>query len=279
MIELVDTHAHLDGLTADGSTTVLDSLQRAADAGVLMVIAVGGHPEGNRFALDMAASHPSRLRAAIGYDRYTAHLEEASLPPLSPQLCLPTVVALGEIGLDFYHSPETAVRQIERFESMLALARRFQLPVLVHCRESEPAMRPLLERHAAEWPGVPDRIGVIHCYTGTIAFAEFAVSLGFSISYSGILTFPKAENVRASARIVPLDRLLVETDTPYLAPVPLRGKRNEPAFLPAIVRELARLRNLSYEEMAYQTSANARRIFAVPAVSPLCPTAAAPVPP
>jgi len=276
MPPLVDTHAHLDGLAHDGTPSVLPALDRALEADVQTVLAVGGNPEGNRFALEMAAFRPTQIYTAVGYDRYMAEHDLSSLPPLEPLLSNPSIVALGEIGLDFHYAPETASLQIALFESMLALARQHRLPVLIHCREAEEAMRPILENHAAQWEGDAERLGVIHCYTGSVPFAEAAVSLGFFISYSGILTFPKAENVRASARIIPLHRLLVETDTPYLAPVPFRGKQNEPAFLPHIVRELARIRGLAYEEMAERTTLNAQQLFGLNPSTPKSPIASAP---
>jgi len=280
MIELVDTHAHLDGLGEENPAEALAALDRAAAAGVSTVIAVGGNPTANRVALEMAARRPTQVWAAIGYDRTTAEQPLSSLPDLESLLASPAIVAIGEIGLDFHHhAPSTAPLQIERLETMLALARRCRLPVIVHVREAEEIIAPRLEHHASLWPEDPDRIGVIHCFTGSPAFAERMAALGFSISFSGILTFLRADNVRAAARVVPPHRLLVETDTPYLAPVPLRGRRNEPAYLPPIVHELARVRARPFEEIAHLTTTNARRLFGLnPPVRPP-PAAAEPPPP
>lgn len=257
---LVDTHAHLDGLRqGDPDNPVAASVTRAVEAGVTRIIAVGGNPEGNQTAL-LATTLFKGIRAAVGFDRYCAR-QALDYSILGTQLSDPAIVAVGEIGLDFHHDPGTAADQECLFQRMLDLAADRNLPVIVHCREAEERMALLLEAHAARWKGQPDRIGVIHCFTGTREFASRALALGFHFSFSGILTFPKAENVRQAAEIVPSDRLLVETDTPYLAPVPHRGRPNEPMFVGLVCDCLAKVKQIDPGDMAAITTANAMRLF------------------
>jgi TatD DNase family protein len=257
----VDTHAHLDGLRqGDSETPVAEALSRAFDAGVTRIIAVGGNPDGNRFAI-RAAHQFAGVRAAAGFDRYCATRQDLDENELETQLSDPALVALGEIGLDYHYDPGTAMDQERLFNRMLDRAADRLLPVIVHCREAEARMGPLLEGHARRWKGATDRIGVIHCFTGTPDFARLALGLGFHISFSGILTFSRAENVRNAAAVVPPDRLLVETDTPYLAPVPHRGRPNEPMFAGLVCDCLAQIKNTDPGEMAALTTANAKRLF------------------
>jgi len=262
MTEYTDTHAHLDGIRG-GSDAIDAALRRAANAGVSRVIAVGGNPEGNRLARDSVRRHPVQVRAAIGFDRYGAARTDLDFTELETQLAAPGVVALGEIGLDFHYAPDTAAAQETLLNRMLDLAAARCLPVIVHCRDAEGVLAPILEAHAARWTGEPDRIGVIHCFAAGEGFARRMLACGFHLSFSGILTFPKGDNVRAVAAWAPENRLLVETDTPFLAPVPHRGTPNEPALVTHVVEGLARLRGVPPERMAALTTANARRLFAL----------------
>jgi TatD DNase family protein len=260
MNPLVDTHAHVDGIGHGARDSIEAALRRAEQAGVTRLVAVGGNPEGNRIAIEAARCFPA-VRAAVGFDRYGAVSDNLDHAELERQLDSPHVVAVGETGLDYHYEPQTAPAQQALFRRMLDLAAIRRLPIIVHVREAEEAMAPMLRAHAARWPGQPDRIGVIHCYTGSPAFARLALACGFFISFSGILTFPKADNVRAAAECVPEDRLLVETDTPFLAPVPHRGKPNEPALLPYVVEKLAGVKGVTPDHLAAVTTANARRLF------------------
>lgn len=261
MRAFVDTHAHLDGIEKGDPAAVAAALARAQAAGVLQVIAVGGHAEGNRIAVRAAADHPQAVRAAVGFDRSVAAQNCPDFSELAKLLESPGTAAVGETGLDFHHDAQTAPAQIVLFQRMLDLAAERRLPIVVHVRDSEEAMGPLLEAHAARWTGEPDRIGVIHCFTGGVAFARRALACGFHISFSGILTFPKADNVRTAAAAVPANRLLLETDTPYLTPVPHRGRPNEPMFTPLVAEGLAAVKGLTLDALAAQTTANARRLF------------------
>jgi TatD DNase family protein len=258
---LTDTHAHFDNAMPMAEVAAL--MERAEAAGVSRVVAVGGEPGMNAAALRVAAAYPGRIRAAIGLDRHGAAKGAdvgdvtraiASAPPGH-------VVAIGETGLDRHHSPDTVEDQKRLMVAHLELARSLHLPVVVHTREAEADTLDLLEAHARQWTGAPARIGVIHCYTGDGAFAERLLGLGFFISFSGIVTFRNADALRSVARTIPGDRLLIETDTPYLAPVPHRGRPNEPAFLPLITACLAAVRDVSVDEIARLTSVNAARLF------------------
>lgn len=253
-----DTHAHFDAFADPAEAR--SAMERAGTAGVARVLAVGGSPASNRAALAAAAAWPGRAFAALGFDR-----DQASAAPLlsalEEELSRPGVVALGEIGLDYHYEPETAAAQKALFAAQLELARRRRLPVIVHSREADADTLDLLAAHASAWRGDPARLGVLHCFTGTAEFAARLVDLGLMISFSGILTFRNADPLREVARGIPADRLLIETDTPFLAPVPHRGKRNEPAWVAPVAEALAKIRNDSLERIAHSTTANAEKLF------------------
>lgn len=235
-------------------------LLRAAQAGVTRTIAIGGNPGANELAVSIARAHPNHVRAVVGFDRDQVK-ENPSRDALAALAADPVVVGIGETGLDYHYDPETALEQQELLGSMLALARNRVLPVVLHNRDSDADMMRMLREHAAHWTGPRDRIGVLHCYTGGIEMAEQLIELGFHISFSGIVTFRNADSLRKVVPIVPAERLLVETDAPFLAPVPMRGKTNEPAYVRHVVELLAHLRNTTFEEMAELTTRNAARLF------------------
>lgn len=180
---------------------------------------------------------------------------------LEAMLAAPEAAAIGEIGLDFHHGRGTALAQIELFRRMLLLARERRLPVCVHTRSAETETLAALRAHAGAWRGAPDRIGVMHCFTGGEAFARDLLALGFSISFSGIVTFKKAGSLPAVAALTPDDRLLIETDSPYLAPEPFRGQPNEPARVRRVAEVLAEIRHTSWEAIAELTARNAAKMF------------------
>jgi TatD DNase family protein len=258
---LTDTHAHFDATMTPEELAAL--MERATAAGVWQVLAVGGAPGYNTAALRVAKEYPGRVRAAIGLDRHLA-TEATDVGDIARAIAgAPPghVAAIGETGLDGHHSPETMEDQKRLMNAHLELASSLRLPVVIHTREADKATLELLGAHARQWPGDPLRIGVIHCYTGDGVFARQLLELGFLISFSGIVTFRNADPLRAVARDIPSDRLLIETDSPYLAPVPYRGRANEPAFLPATAAAIAAVRGVGVEEIASLTSANAARLF------------------
>ncbi len=259
---LTDTHAHFDSF-ADEAVAPL--LSRAQAAGVSRIVAVGGNPRANAAVLAVASAFPERVRAAIGFDRDCAG-STPDLAGLAGTISRESarVVAIGEIGLDYHYAHGTAPAQRGLMEAELALARQVKLPVIVHSRDADDDTLALLRAHAAAWQADPTRIGVLHCFTEDAPFARSLLDLGFMISFSGIVTFRNAAPLRAVARMVPADRLLIETDTPYLAPVPHRGEPNEPAFLPAVAECLATERGETVDSIAARTSQNAAHLFAWP---------------
>jgi len=241
-MELFDTHAHFEG-TAEETAA---ALSRAFAAGVTRVMAVGGSEALNDGVLRAASAALAPgmpvVYKALGWDRDQAGRELAGLD-------LSDVAAVGEIGLDYHYSPETRKAQTDLMAQQLELASAHGLPVVIHTRDADDDTLGLLRE-------IPSR-GVIHCFTGTPAFCRALLDLGFYISISGIVTFRAADNVRESAAVVPDDRLLVETDSPFLAPVPLRGRANEPAFVVHTAEFLAKMRGMDLESLAALTTANA----------------------
>jgi TatD DNase family protein len=254
---LFDTHAHLDSFSAGELPA---ALERARNAGVVRIAAIGGTAEGNRRAVEIAKQDPRFVVASVGYEREQAVVS----PPMEDLRALLDgggVAAIGECGLDYHYSAGTAEAQRKLFASMLEMARERELPVIVHSREADEDTLSMLADHVAKLGGRLPCPGVLHCFTGTREFAEKLLPLGFMISFSGILTFRSAEAIRDVARAVPEDRLLIETDTPYLAPVPHRGKPNEPSYLVEVAVALAKIRNDTVGRIAHITTLNACRCF------------------
>lgn len=266
---LWDTHVHLPHGDADAAAGLID---RARAAGVLRLTAIGGSSALNAAAIAAGVAAPEAVSVTVGCDRDCASHIAPDQAEAAQQACLDearragvTPVGLGEVGLDFHYTPATARAQTALFEAALTTARRHCLPVIVHSREADAETLVALRAHVALWRGPADAVGILHCYTGDAVFARALLDLGFFISFSGIVTFRNADALRAVARTIPGDQLLVETDTPYLSPVPLRGKPNEPAHLPHIVRALAAVRGETAEALAESTWRNAARVFQRPA--------------
>lgn len=264
---MFDTHAHLEMLE-DNTATVL---RRAQDAGVMRILSIGSTAEANSAVVKASSTHAGVIFGAIGFDRDQARLDQTEheldsmMGALRESATANTgkVVALGETGLDFHYHKETASAQIDLLAAQLTLARELRLPVIIHSREAEAETRSCLAQHTSLWKGDPKRVGVIHCFTGSRDLAEQAIEMGYMISFSGILTFRNAQEIRDTAKSLPADMILVETDAPFLAPEPLRGKKNEPAFLKHTLECLAAVRGTSFDEMARTTEQNACRLFAV----------------
>jgi TatD DNase family protein len=247
-----DSHCHLDGerFAAD-----LDAvLDRAAAAGVTRMLSIG---TGEIDCAVQLADKYEPIYASIGVHPHDASkLTPQTLDDLRAVAENPKVVAFGEIGLDYHY--DFAPREIQReaFIAQLQLASELNLPITIHTREAWDDTIALLRQH---WQG-DSRNAIMHCFTGDPAQAQEALALGFHLSYGGVLTFKTAENVRESARITPDDRLLIETDAPYLAPIPHRGKRNEPAMMVETARKLAEVRGTTMEHIAQVTAANFERL-------------------
>ena len=254
----IDSHAHIDGSEYDGDREAV--IKRARDAGVRAILTVGtGDPHSGSLeqAIELAEQH-SDIYAAVGTHPHDARLfDDRAQQRIEALAKSSRVIAWGEIGLDYHYdnSPRDIQRQV--FSRQLQLAREAGLPVIVHTREAEDDTIEILQ---AEWTrsGLP---GIMHCFSGSLNLAEKAMGLGFLISFAGVLTFKKADDLRAVARQVPLDRLLIETDCPYLTPVPYRGQRNEPAHVVEVARSLATIHGKESEEIGQITSHNFNRLF------------------
>ena len=256
-MDIYDTHAHF----SENREKTASTLARARAAGVARLMAVGGSPELNRAALLAQTLAPDATRLALGADRDQAgdaSVNNAAMEAVRALHSAHACAAVGEIGLDFHYSPETARSQCDLFARQLALADELALPVVIHTREADDATLRVLDE--VPWRADAPR-GVIHCFTGSPAFARQLLDRNFLISISGIVTFRAADNVRESARVVPIDRLLVETDSPFLAPVPMRGNENESAFIVHTVKFLADLLSVPADELAARTFANAVALF------------------
>ena len=263
-MKLFDTHAHFDSFAADG--TVAAVLARAAAAGVEKMCAVGSSETSNELVVRLAGEHPEALVAAVGYDR--DQLEKPrDMGKLAALAADPAVVAVGEIGLDYYYSAETAPAQRALFGQMLEFAAARKRPVIIHSRYADDDTIEMLGEFSTAWKTVFHDVekvpppGILHCFTGDAAFAEELLALGFFISFSGIVSFNNAGPLREVAKLVPEDRLLVETDCPYLTPKPFRGKVNEPAFVARVAEVLAEARGVDAAALAETTFANALRIY------------------
>lgn len=255
----VDSHAHIDGPEFDRDRN--DVIQRARDAGVSAILNVGtGDPHSGALerAVELAERHQD-IYTSIGTHPHDARLfdEKAEQRIASLVKQSARVIAWGEIGLDFHYDNSPRDVQKNVFRRQLELGRDTRLPVIIHTREAEDETIEILKSH----PLGLNAPGVMHCFSGSLQLAQKALELGFLISFSGIVTFKKAEDLRAIAQQVPLDRLLIETDCPFLAPVPFRGKRNEPAYVVEVARCLADLHGLSLEEVARITSTNFAKLF------------------
>lgn len=256
----VDSHAHFDAF--DRAGLVERVVERARGAGVMCMIAIGGSDEANERAVRLAKEHPGMIRAVVGFDRDKADagVDVAAVRALI-QSSPASVVGVGESGLDYHYEPASAPAQKKLFGTMLELAADVNRPVVVHSREADADTLDLLREFVRNRAGDPAYPGVLHCFTGTYEFARKLLDLGMLISFSGILTFRNAEALRDCARRLPLDRILIETDAPYLAPIPHRGKTNEPAWVVHVAGTLATIRPDPLQKVAESTTANALALF------------------
>lgn len=253
---LADTHCHLQDHRFDDDRAAV--LKRSLDA-LEWLLVVGDDLDTSRRAVAMIRD---RVYAAVGLHPYHAdRLDASALELLSGLAASQGVVAIGEIGLDYYRYAETAPAEQRRaFEAQLELAATLRLPVIIHNRDADDDTAAILANARDRLPGV-----VMHCFGSSAAFAAKCVELGFHVSFAGNITFPKAEPLRQAAAVVPIDRLLVETDSPYLAPQPVRGKRCEPLHIHHTAGCVADLKGVTLAEFAERTSSNAARLFRVAA--------------
>lgn len=256
-MELIDSHAHLDFPQFDEDRAAM--LDRARAAGITTILAIGSGPGPEKLdaALPFAEQH-DWIYATVGTHPHEAKdLTPAHLQRLAELTTHPRVIAYGEIGLDYFydHSPRDVQQRV--FREQMELAARAKLPLIIHCRDAWDDCLHLLEQ---AWRPTGLR-GILHCFTSTLADAQRGLDMGFLISFAGNSTFPKAQNLRDIAKALPLENLLIETDSPFLAPQPYRGKRNEPAYVGEVAKAIGSVRNLPAEEVASATAANFRRFF------------------
>lgn len=261
----VDSHAHLDGSQFDSDRE--EVIARAREGGVRTMVAIGNGdgPPTLDAGIRLAEMYPF-LYATIGIHPHEARLASDHAYAEMERLARhPKVIAWGEIGLDYFydHSPRDTQKQV--FSRQMELAAAAKLPIVIHCRPSdgsENAWDDCLQMIHDQW--APHNIGgVLHCFTGSWPQARRALDMGFMISFAGNVTFPKAQQIRDAALEVPLDRMFIETDCPYLAPVPYRGKRNEPSYVKETARKLGELRGLSMEEVGEETARNFYNFFKI----------------
>jgi len=275
----IDSHAHLEGKRYDADRS--EVLARAKQNGIEAYLAIGNGdgPETANCGIQLAEKYDGkpdypRIWASVGIHPHEASLaNEAADSQMLQWARHPKVIAWGEIGLDYFydHSPREVQKTV--FRQQMELARAAKLPIIIHCRPSgnsenawDDCLSMIAEHGGAEHgTGEHGRSiglgGVLHCFTGSVEHARRALDLGFMISFAGNITFPKAQSIRDAAQMVPLDCMLIETDSPYLAPIPHRGQRNEPAFVREVARQIGELRNMTTEEIGSQTARNFHKCF------------------
>lgn len=257
----IDSHAHLDVPNYDADRA--EVIARARAAGVELMLEIAGSDVGKGSlepGLKLAEEHEF-IYAAVGLHPHEASLYDAQLEQTLLECSHhPKVIGWGEIGLDYYYDNSPRDVQQAAFRRQLELAIERRLPAIIHTRDADEDTIAILGESWFEKGGA-EIGGIIHCFTGTQMLADAAIGMGFHISFSGVLTFKTAEELRSVARSVPMERLLVETDCPFLSPIPHRGKRNEPAFVVETARKLAELKQVSVEEIACVTTGNFRRLF------------------
>ncbi|MGH9741019.1 MAG: TatD family hydrolase [Candidatus Acidiferrum sp.] len=256
-MELIDSHAHIDDSRFDEDREAMLERARAAGVTTLLAIGTGPGPEKLDAALPFAEAH-EWIYTTVGIHPHEAkEVTQAHLEELERLAKHPKVIAWGEIGLDYFynHSPRDAQERV--FREQMGLAARTKLPIIIHCRDAWADCLKLLEE---VWR--PTGLGgILHCFTSTLEDAKHGIEMGFMISFAGNSTYPKTQNLRDVAKALPLENILIETDSPYLAPQAYRGKRNEPAYVAEVARTLASVRDLPAEEFAARTAGNFRRFF------------------
>jgi len=253
---LIDTHAHLDSgqFAADRDAVIA----RAAEAGISHILTIGCDLASSQASVEIAAAHPS-VYAAVGIHPHDAGEADATgLEKLRQLAAEPKIVAIGEVGLDFYRDRSPREVQRQAFGAQIRLARQLGLPLIVHDREAHEEVLQILREERASEVG-----GVLHCFSGDPAMAKACIELGFHISFPGTITYPKNDAAREVVRAVPIDRMLVETDCPYLAPQAYRGRRNEPAYVRHTAETIAAIKGLTIDDVARITTLNAFNLFGI----------------
>ena len=256
-MDLIDSHAHIDFPQFADDRPAMLARARAVGVNTILAIGTGPGPEKLDAALPYAEAH-DWIYTTVGIHPHEAkEVTPAHLDSLARLAQHPKVIAWGEIGLDYFydHSPRDVQQRV--FRQQMELAHAAKLPIIIHCRDAWSDCLDILQQ---SWK--PTGLGgILHCFTSTLDDARRGLDMGFMVSFTGNLTYPKAQNIRDVAKALPLENILIETDSPYLAPQPFRGKRNEPAYVAEVAKVLANVRDLETEETARVTAANFRRFF------------------
>ena len=250
----MDSHAHLDAKEFDEDRVEL--IENLPNDGVEAVFTIGDDWESSQKAKDLADRFSHVYCTAGWHPHYADKFEPSMKDKIAQMLTQDKVCALGEIGLDYHYKFSSPANQLQVFESLLSLALELEKPFVIHNRESDEDLLKVIKKF-----GRREYRGVIHCFTSNADFAEACLELGFFISFSGILTFKKAEEIRQAAKLVPLEKLLIETDAPFLAPVPNRGKRNQPAWVKWVAETLSEIKQVELEHLAEVTTKNAYSFY------------------
>jgi len=252
-----DTHCHIDGTEFDADRETV--IQRAREAGVAKLLVPAIDLASSERIVSLCTQYPDCLYPMVGLHPEEVRADWREQLAAIKSLLEPRIIAIGEVGLDYYWSREFEQEQLEAFEEQVRWSAETQLPLMIHCRKAQNELVAILKKYAQDLPG-----GVFHCFTGNdqeaaelLQFDRFVLGIG------GVLTFKKSHLPEVLPRVVPLDRIVIETDAPYMAPVPMRGQRNEPAFTRYVLQRLAEAYGVSSEEMADKTNANCKRVFGV----------------
>ncbi len=259
VVPLIDSHCHLDQDAFDDDRAAVIARARAAGVGRLVTVGAGGTLVSNRAAVALAEADPD-VFAVVGVHPHDAkEIDASTYGKLRALWAHPKVVAVGETGLDYYYGHSPVETQQEHLRRFVREAGRVGLPLVIHCRDAFPDLLRIFADEDAAAVG-----GIIHCFTGSMAEAEACLALGFTLSFAGIVTFANAAALRDVLRATPLDRLLIETDAPFLAPIPYRGRRNEPALVHRVAEEAARITGRPLAEIAAVTVRNTERVLRLP---------------
>ncbi|WP_099364150.1 TatD family hydrolase [Fredinandcohnia onubensis] len=253
---LIDTHAHLNAIQYQEDLE--EVIERAQSEGVEIIVVVGFDRETITRAIELADTYEF-IYATVGWHPVDAiDMTDEDLKWIEELCSHPKVVALGEMGLDYYWDKSPKDIQKEVFRKQIALAKKVKLPIIIHNREATADIIEILEEEKASEVG-----GIMHCFTGSVEVAKQCMDMNFYISFGGPVTFKNAKKPKEVAAEIPLDRLLIETDCPYLTPHPFRGKRNEPSYVKYVAEQIAELKGVTFEEIAQKTSDNAKRFFGI----------------
>jgi TatD DNase family protein len=259
-LRIIDTHAHLDMPEFDSDRE--EVIGRAKDKGVSTIITIGIDLESCRKAIDIAEKHPG-IWAGIGiHPQESKGVSKQDVGKLEEMARHPKVVGIGELGLDYYHQYSPKESQLTVLHWQLEIAERVSLPIIIHCRQAQEDMLPIIRDwcQSNKMPEGKPR-GVLHCFSGDENLAKNYVDMGFYISLGGYIGYPSSAKLRDTIKKIPSDKIVVETDCPFLPPQKYRGKRNEPAYTAITMEALAEIKGISYDEMARQTTENAIRVF------------------